>query len=94
YMELRIRPFIEFGFMPKLLASGDETVFTWKGNVTPPNDYDKWYDLIQALVTHFIERYGLEEVLKWPFEVWNEPNLKGFWKDADKEEYFKLYKIT
>ncbi|MBU9721777.1 MULTISPECIES: GH39 family glycosyl hydrolase [Bacillaceae] len=94
YMELGIRPFIEFGFMPRLLASSDETVFSWNGNVTPPNDYDKWYDLIQAVVSHFIERYGLEEVLKWPFEVWNEPNLTNFWKDADKEEYFKLYKIT
>ncbi|MBU9712968.1 GH39 family glycosyl hydrolase [Evansella tamaricis] len=94
YLDMGIRPFIEFGFMPKLLASGDQTVFAWKGNVTPPQDYDKWYDLIQAVVSHFIERYGLEEVLKWPFEVWNEPNLTNFWKDADKEEYFKLYKVT
>ncbi|MFA9557083.1 xylan 1,4-beta-xylosidase [Evansella sp. AB-rgal1] len=94
FLELGIRPFIEFGFMPKLLASDNQTIFAWQGNVTPPNDYDKWYDLIQAIVSHFIDRYGLEEVLKWPFEVWNEPNLTNFWKDADKKEYFKLYKIT
>ncbi len=31
---------------------------------------------------------------KWPFEVWNEPNLPGFWRDADKAEYFKLYRVT
>ncbi|SDY28262.1 xylan 1,4-beta-xylosidase [Evansella caseinilytica] len=94
YLELGIRPFVELGFMPKLLASGEQTIFAWEGNVTPPADYDKWYDLIQATVSHFIDRYGLEEVLSWPFEVWNEPNLSNFWKDANKEEYFKLYRTT
>jgi xylan 1,4-beta-xylosidase len=94
YLVLNIRPFIEFGFMPKALASGDQTVFYWMGNVTPPKDYNKWRDLIVAVITHFIERYGIEEVMKWPFEVWNEPNLVNFWKDANKAEYFKLYEIT
>jgi len=94
FLEIGIRPFIELGFMPSKLASGDKTVFYWKGNVTPPKDYGKWRDLIKAVITHFIARYGLEEVLKWPIEVWNEPNLEGFWKDADKAEYFKLYKET
>ncbi|BBW96337.1 hypothetical protein GsuE55_11700 [Geobacillus subterraneus] len=73
YLALNIRPFIEFGFMPKALASGDQTVFYWKGNVTPPKDYNKWRDLIVAVVSHFIERYGIEEVRTWLFEVWNEP---------------------
>lgn len=94
FLDLNLRPFIELGFMPELLASGDQTIFYWKGNVTPPKDYQKWSDLVTAVVEHFIERYGLEEVKKWPFEVWNEPNLVNFWKDADKQEYFKLYKVT
>ena len=41
-----------------------------------------------------MERYGQEEVVRWPIEVWNEPNLPGFWKDADMEEYFRLFKET
>jgi xylan 1,4-beta-xylosidase len=94
FLERGLKPFVELGFMPSQLASGDQTVFYWRGNVTPPKDYDKWKKLIQALVSHFISRYGIEEVLQWPFEVWNEPNLKGFWKDADEAEYFKLYKVT
>ncbi|GAA0349007.1 GH39 family glycosyl hydrolase [Bacillus horti] len=94
YLELGIRPFVEIGFMPKLLASGEQTIFYWKGNVTPPKDYSKWKDLVQAIVTHFIARYGEEEVLRWPFEIWNEPNLINFWQDADQAEYFKLYLVT
>ena len=94
FLEIGIRPFVELGFMPSKLASGDNTVFYWKGNTTPPKDYDKWTNLIKAVIEHFVSRYGINEVLKWPFEVWNEPNLEGFWENADKVEYFKLYKLT
>lgn len=94
FLELNIKPFVELGFMPKQLSSSDETVFWWEGNITPPKDYEKWRQLIFNLVTHFIERYGLVEVLSWPFEVWNEPNLSKFWKDANMEAYFKLYQET
>ena len=101
-----VKPFVELGFMPAALASGPSTIFWWKGNVTPPKDYGKWGDLIRALVTHWTERYGEAEVATWYFEVWNEPNLSGFWigdkqgkTDAEFEpiaraEYFKLYGVT
>ncbi len=94
YLAMSIKPFIEFGFMPGKLASGDQTTFYWKANVTPPKDYDQWADLIRAFLNHVVERYGRDEVLTWLFEVWNEPNLKGFWKDSDMEEYFRLYEVT
>lgn len=94
FLEKGLKPFLELGFMPEKLASGRQTIFYWKGNVTPPADYQKWADLVAATLSHLIERYGLEEVQTWPIEVWNEPNLAGFWKDADKEEYFKLYAET
>lgn len=94
YLELNIRPILELGFMPDDLASGDETCFFWKGKVSPPKDYDKWGRLVQNTLKHLIERYGIDEVRNWPIEVWNEPNLTTFWKDADMEEYFKLYAVT
>lgn len=94
YQALGIKPFVELGFMPEEMASGDQTVFYWKGNVTPPKDYERWAKLVAATVNHWIDRYGRDEVITWPFEVWNEPNLPGFWKDADMEEYFKLYEVT
>lgn len=92
YLEKGIRPFLELGFMPEKMASGDQTVFYWKGNVTPPQDYVNWQKLLKATLTHLIERYGYDEVINWPIEVWNEPNLPGFWKDADMDEYFILFK--
>lgn len=89
-----MKPFVELGFMPNALASGNQTIFWWRGNVTPPKDYEKWAGLIKNLIEHFTERYGADEVKTWYFEVWNEPNLSpGFWTGT-QEEYFKLYKYT
>lgn len=94
YLDLGIRPFLELGFMPDKMASGTQTQFYWKGNVTPPKEYDDWCHLVQATLRHLMARYGEDEVLSWPVEVWNEPNLTGFWEHADMEEYFKLYERT
>ncbi len=93
YLEVGIRPFLELGFMPYKLASGENYIFHWKGNTTPPKDYELWKDLVRSTLLHLLDRYG-EQVLEWPIEVWNEPNLPGFWYKADMEEYFKLYTMS
>jgi len=61
-LKIGMKPFVEFGFMPQTLASGSKTVFWWKGNITPPKDYEKWARLIRVLVEHWTQRYGSEEV--------------------------------
>lgn len=94
WLSIGIRPFVELGFMPYDLASGEQTIFWWKGNVTPPNNWERWEWLIQQFVRHVIERYGLDEVRRWYFEIWNEPNYPPFWKDADFEAYIELYERT
>ena len=94
YLSCGLKPFLELGFMPKKMASGEQTIFYWQGNTTPPADHEKWALLIKALLHHLIERYGREEVETWPVEVWNEPNLPGFWKDADQQAYLKLYDVS
>ncbi len=89
YLEKDIKPFLELGFMPEQLKTGEETIFWWQGNVSPPSSYQKWADLITAVLEHLTKRYGRKEVVTWPIEVWNEPNI-GFWAGS-MEEYFKLY---
>jgi xylan 1,4-beta-xylosidase len=89
-LSIGMKPFVELGFMPEALASGTQTIFWWRGNVTPPKDFKKWEDLIRNLTLHFTERYGADEVKTWYFEVWNEPNLNAFWAGT-QEEYYKLY---
>ena len=92
-LSISMRPFVELSFMPTVLASGDKTVFHYRGNITAPKDYQQWGRLIGNLVGHWVERYGLSEVREWFFEVWNEPNLKAFWS-GKQSDYFKLYRHT
>jgi xylan 1,4-beta-xylosidase len=92
-LSVGLKPFVELGFMPADLASGKQTVFWWKGNVTPPKSYEKWAGLIRALVMHFEERYGHDEVKTWYFEVWNEPDIPPFFSGS-LADYLKLYQTT
>jgi xylan 1,4-beta-xylosidase len=92
-LSIGMKPFVELSFMPAALASGSRTVFNYKGNVTPPNNYKHWATLIDRLVSHWVQRYGAREVRQWFFEVWNEPNLRSFWTGT-QHEYFKLYRYT
>ncbi len=78
--------------MPGVLASGNETIFWYKGNTTPPKDYAQWDHLITTLVQHLVDRYGIDEVAQWYFEVWNEPNC-GFWSGT-QSDYFTLLQHT
>lgn len=92
-LKRHIRPFVELTFMPSKLASGTTTVFWWKGNTSLPKDYGKWSMLIRALIDHWKTRYGEAEIVKWYYEVWNEPDIRGFWPHP-LEDYFTLYKAT
>ncbi len=90
-----VRPFVEISFMPyKLAASQTIQAFWYKPNVSPPKDYAKWDLLIRAFAQHLIDRYGIDEVAQWYFEVWNEPNI-DFWAGEPKQAtYFELYDHT
>jgi len=91
--EAKLRPFLELGFMPEPLASGPQTIFYWRGNVTPPKEPNEWAQLLTAFLKHEIDRLGRSEIRRWYFEVWNEPNLDGFWTGG-KEGYFHLYETS
>ena len=94
-LESGVRPFVELSFMPKKLASRNAVhVFKYHPLVAPPKDYARWDAMIEAFARHLIERYGIEEVSDWYFEVWNEPNL-DFWAGSPPQAtYLTLYDHT
>lgn len=95
-LSINLRPLVQFSFMPKALAlHPEQTAYVSPYILSMPKNMKKWTDLISALTLHLIDRYGFEEVQKWLFCCWNEPdtstNLFGFEKDSD---YYELYKAT
>ena len=91
-----VRPFVEISFMPRKLAFNPDALhpFWYKQNVSPPKSMDRWDDLIRHFAQHLVDRYGIDEVSKWYFEVWNEPNI-DFWNGIPRQRsYFDLYAHT
>jgi xylan 1,4-beta-xylosidase len=91
-----VRPFVELSFMPKALAEDKNAIhpFWYKQNVSPPKDWNKWDDLVTQFTKHLVDRYGIDEVSQWYFEVWNEPNLDFWAGDPKQATYFELYDHT
>lgn len=93
-LSIGLKPFIELGFMPEKLARNVNYIFHSKDIISMPSDMGRWLELVTSLIVNCINRYGLEEVLSWHFEFWNEPDAKSFmWCDSDME-YFLFYKET
>lgn len=95
-LSIGLKPWMQLSFMPSALASDpNKTSFFTRQNCSPPKDMGRWTHLIDGLIRHCIERYTLQEVLTWPFSVWNEPDttpaMFGF---HDKEEFFRFYEAT
>ncbi|HUB53298.1 MAG TPA: hypothetical protein VL986_14175, partial [Terracidiphilus sp.] len=95
-----VTPMVELGFMPKDLAADlpdrhepyqvhfPQSTISGSSN-NPPRDYKRWEELVRVLTAHLVERYGRDQVLKWNFEVWNEPDI-DYWHSSE-EDYLKLY---
>ena len=90
-----VRPYVEISFMPSKLAATDtRQAFWYHPNISPPKDWSRWDALVSAFAQHLVDRYGIDEVSQWYFEVWNEPNL-DFWAGTPKQEtYWELYDHT
>ncbi len=93
-LELGLRPVVELSFMPRELAEDpDATVFEYGAGISVPHDWEAWGTLCGGLAAHLVDRYGIDEVAQWGFEVWNEANLEVFWTGT-RDEYFRLYDLA
>ena len=100
YLRNGVRPYVQIGFMPRALsikpdpyqhrwtptAKYDEIYTGW---AYPPKDYSKWAELVYQWTKHCVEKYGVKEVEKWYWEVWNEANI-GYWRGSP-EDFRKLH---
>lgn len=94
-LENGARPFVELSFFPADIAVRKGSVgFWWGGNGSPPSHYSKWAGLVHRFAEHCIQRYGLNEVRNWYFEVWNEPDLNAGFFTGTQAQYFELYRAT
>lgn len=92
--QIGLKPFVELGFMPSKLANKQHSPFYTPCIISMPKNMNNWTALVKNFILHCIDRYGFEEVKKWYFEFWNEPEIEGvFWNDSP-EDYHYFYKST
>jgi xylan 1,4-beta-xylosidase len=101
YLARGVRPYAQIGFMPEAMSTKPQPYqHEWRpglnynkistGWAYPPKDYAKWGELAYQWVKHCVERYGRDEVEKWYWEVWNEPNGAAYWHGT-VDDFCKLH---
>ena len=61
-LEVGLRPIVELSFMPLALARDPaQTVFAYRGIISPPARWSEWGELVGALAHHLVDRYGIDE---------------------------------
>lgn len=76
-----------------LVRNGLALVFELMGNpngqfsdFTDDMQLRRWRTLVRDLALHLIERYGADEVERWLFETWNEPDIGFGWSHQWPED--------
>lgn len=95
FLQNNCKPLVELGFMPDVLSRkyAPKPTYDYSGTdrwAYPPKDYRQWQELIYRTVQHYAEKYGPEEVSRWYWELWNEPDNPGFFKGKVKN-YCRMY---
>jgi len=106
YLARGVRPYLQIGFTPEAMSTAPRGVpyqhlwrpgFDYKliatGWTYPPKSYEKWAELVHQWTLHNVAKYGREEVERWYFEVWNEPNSKFYWQGSP-EEFYRLHDVA
>ena len=92
-LSVGLRPFVQLGFMPEALARENKKLFGYL--VSEPNSYEKWAALVSASVEHLIRRYGPDEVRRWRFSVWHQPDTpESMFGFRNTEDFYRFYQVT
>ena len=91
-------------FLDRIINLGLQPGFEVMGNpqntFTDFGDHDnltEWYNLVSSVAMHLQTRYGKDEIQKWNFESWNEPDNPDHWdalKGITMQEYFNYWDVT
>jgi xylan 1,4-beta-xylosidase len=85
----KLKPFIEMGPKPKIIqkAIGETLVIQ---TISSERTLSEWHNLVTAFLLQCIERYGIEEVETWYFELWRPMDELNSKAEEDKDFLVKM----
>jgi xylan 1,4-beta-xylosidase len=91
FMSIGLKPWFEFGNMPRKLIDGEEHPFG-SSYINLPYDMSKWRSLVENTIRHLVEHYGYEECQTWRFatingvyttyNIFSEEGYLEFWRET------------
>ena len=99
-LSMGMKPHLKLGSVPlkySAKASEDEYFGT---NIYPPDDYDVYYNYMEAMAQAIVDEFGADEVLTWRFGVMTEYENSDWFMAVDGSpeksavEYCKIYDYT
>ncbi|MBE7016531.1 MAG: helix-turn-helix domain-containing protein [Ruminococcaceae bacterium] len=94
-LSIGLKPFIELSYMPSRLARpGSRQAYYSQSIISLPYSNEKWVFLIRSLLRHLIGRYGRQELVSWPFSLWNLPDSGRLLGLGSADEFFPFYRDT
>ncbi|MDS0524192.1 helix-turn-helix domain-containing protein [Clostridium sp. SHJSY1] len=96
---INLKPFIELGDKAKVLNLVSDKVMYFRNSSERQKSFNESLELLEKFMVHCINRYGINEVEQWYFEIWKEgDNDYVFWSGKfDKyintfKNYYKIIK--
>ncbi len=90
-LSIGAKPMLEISHMPGLLIKGKGLRFLRPASYCPPNNMTEWKRLVNELMKHLVERYGVNKMRSWIFCPWI---TSDYISSMGDETYMKTYKIS
>ena len=91
-VEQGLTPVVKTGNIPQKYSTVS-TIGTFGVNLYPPDDYNVYFNYIQAMAQTMVDTFGLEEVRTWRWGCFTEYE-NGDWFQGTCEDYCKIYDYT
>ncbi|GAB2044811.1 hypothetical protein AGATL06_13080 [Agathobaculum sp. TL06] len=91
-LELSYKPYIEFGYVPQLLATNNSSIFETRSYISYPKDMEKWIYMVQTFLKHMMQRYGTKRIREWRFSLFGISFTQ--YGHLSRDEYYQLHKYT
>ena len=65
-----MKPFIDLEEKPRRINQNTTKVLVYEENAVAFKNIEQWQRLFEALMRHWVKRYGIEELSGWKLEVW------------------------
>jgi len=91
-LDIGCKPFIELARKDKVLNLTPTEVLYWSSHSKGQATIDDFISLLKSFIVHCVNRYGINEVSKWYFEIWKGGDFNRVFWNGDFDSYINVFK--